>query len=128
MSLWTRTRPASPSGPLLSVGIASARASARFVLRPGREFARIALERFRIDLPAEIVVRVPRDDSARVIELDDLAAHRDALVLGAIPVGVVKERLDPAGLLALAHRSPLFVSIPSCGGSNTDVVDRARPP
>jgi hypothetical protein len=41
--------------------MAVARLSARLVLRSGREFARIALERFRIDLPAEIIVRVPRN-------------------------------------------------------------------
>ena len=78
--------------------IASARASARFVLRSSREFARIALERYRIDLPAETIVRVPRDYVAHRIQLDDLAAHRDALVLRAIAIGVVEERLDPAGL------------------------------
>src|SRR5947208_13588870 len=118
MSLWTQARPASSSGPLLSdelriraTRVSLARpdrhwpvASARFVLRSGGELARIPLERLRIDLPAQ--VRVPRDDSARCVELDDHAAHRDALVLGAIPIGVVEECLDSAGLLALAHRSP----------------------
>src|SRR6266576_2962487 len=81
--------------------------SALFVLRSCREFARIALERFRIDHPAEIIVRVPRNYATRRVQFDYLAAHGHALVLRAVAVGVVKERLDSAWLLALAHRSPL---------------------
>ena len=57
------------------------------------------------DLPAEIVVRVPRNDTALGVQLHDFTAGRDALFFGAVPVGVVEEGLDPAGLLS---------SIPSC--------------
>jgi hypothetical protein len=77
--------------------------SALLVLRSSRELARIALERDRIDLPVEMLV--PRDDAAVSVKLDDFAADRDALFFGAVPVGVVEEGLDPAGLLS---------SIPSC--------------
>jgi hypothetical protein len=54
------------------------------------------------DLPAEIVVRVPRNDTALSVQLHDFTADRDALFFGAVPVGVVEEGLDPAGLLSVA--------------------------
>jgi hypothetical protein len=73
------------------------------MLRSSRELARIALERNRIDLPVEMLV--PRDDAAVSVQLDDFAADRDALFLGAVPVGVVEERLDPGGLLAHCRTS-----------------------
>jgi hypothetical protein len=71
------------------------------VLRSSCGLARIALERNRIDLPVEMLV--PRDDAALSVQLDDFAADRDALFLRAVPVGVVEDRLDPAGLLTVAH-------------------------
>jgi hypothetical protein len=71
------------------------------VLRSSRELAGIALEGNRIDLPVEMLV--PRDYAAVTVQLDDFAADRDALFLGAVPVDVVEERLDPAGLLAVAQ-------------------------
>jgi hypothetical protein len=76
------------------------------VLRSGREFARIALEGDWIDLPVEMLV--PPDDTAVSVQFYDFAADRDGLVFGAVPVGVIEERLDPAGLLAFADRLPLL--------------------
>ena len=73
------------------------------MLRSSRELSRIAFERNRIDLPVEMLVS--RDDAAVSVQLDDFAADGDALFFGAVPVGVVEEGLDPAGLLS---------SIPSC--------------
>ena len=77
------------------------------MLGSGREFAWIAFERFRIDLPAEIIVGVPRNYTARRIQLDDFAAHRDAFILGAVPIGVVEERLDPARRSLALIASPI---------------------
>jgi hypothetical protein len=71
------------------------------VLRSSCRLARIALERNRIDLPVEMLV--PRDDAAFSVQLDDLAADRDALFLRAVPVGVIEDRLDPVGLPAVAR-------------------------
>jgi hypothetical protein len=73
------------------------------VRRSSSELAWIALERDWIDLPAEIVV--PRKNAAFGVELDDLAAHGDALVFGAVSVGVVEERLGPCRPIGVAHRS-----------------------
>jgi hypothetical protein len=74
------------------------------VLRSSRGLAGITLERDGIDLPVEVLV--PCDDAALGVQLDDFAADRDALFFRAVPVGVVEERLDPAGLLAVAHLLP----------------------
>jgi len=66
------------------------------------ELALVPLERYRVYLPVKILVRATRKDASLGIQLDGLSPHSDALVLGAVPVGVVEEGLDPAGLLSVA--------------------------
>jgi hypothetical protein len=65
------------------------------VLRARRRLTEVALERDRIDLPREAVVRMRVDDVAVGVELDGLGPHRKRLVVGAVPVRVVEDRLDP---------------------------------
>jgi hypothetical protein len=84
----------------------SALSSRLLVARAGRQLPLVSLERFRVDLPVKTVVRTPRKDAPRGIEFHDLSPHREALVLGAVPVGVVEESLCPIRLPALAHRAP----------------------
>ena len=54
------------------------------------------------DLPAELVARVPRNDTALSLQLHAFSADRDALFGGAVPVGVEEEDLEPAELLSVA--------------------------
>ena len=83
--------------------VGAASASVWFVLRSSSEFARISLKGNWIDFPGETVVRVRRDDPALSVELDDLGTHGVGLVIGAVAVGVVEERFDPARLVAVTH-------------------------
>jgi len=90
----------------------AAGASALFVARAGGELALVALERFRVDLPVKTIVRAPRQDAPRGIEFHDLSPHRDVLVLGAVPVGVVQDGFYPTRLVAFAHLVPPSFLIP----------------
>jgi hypothetical protein len=70
------------------------------VTRARCKLAFVALERDRVDLPVEL--RMAPDDSSLVVHVHDLSTHRDTLVVGAVPVGVVEDRLG----VALGHRVP----------------------
>jgi hypothetical protein len=60
--------------------------AAREFRRPGSQLALVTVEGDRIHLPGE--VRIRRDDAALVVELDELAAYGEALVLGRFAVYV----------------------------------------
>src|SRR4029450_11870271 len=71
------------------------------------ELAFVAFERLRVDLPVKPLVRALRKDAPLPVDLHDLSAYRETLVLGAIPVGVVEDGLGPSRpLAAAAHRAP----------------------
>jgi hypothetical protein len=84
--------------------VAKELAAARGFRRPGRQLALVTVERDRVHLPGE--ARIRRDDAALVVELDDLAAYGEALVLGRFAVFVVKDRPRRRALtLAATSRS-----------------------
>ena len=98
------------------------------MLRSSRGLARIPLERNGIDHPVERLV--PRDDAALSVQLDDLAADRDALFLRVVPVGVVEECLifveTAAGDLVSAYfelGSPVTKNVPPFPGFETSWPD-----
>src|SRR4051812_22398582 len=88
-----------------SARVAKELGAARGFRRPGPQLALVTVERDRVHLPGE--ARIRRDDPALVVELDDLAAYGEALVLGRFAVFVVKDRPGRHALtLAATLRSP----------------------
>src|ERR687887_383329 len=73
-----------------SARVAKELGAARALRRPGRQLALVTVERDRVHLPGE--ARIRPDDAALLVELDDLAAYGEALILGRFAVFVVKNR------------------------------------